>query len=290
MKSSRRWLLIIAVELVLVCVCFGIVGALAAGGWFYGQNAQSAQLPPTPTPQLSTPTRVPTWTPTATETPAPTYTLVVQPLPPGSTVVPLVVASRTPTTQPGAYDVVVPVPTAPRIVYPITFSGDLNVITYDVTGTTFSALSDSLNAQAIADPNETSGRYYAQTEWHLAAQWSYQPTDRGCEVENGSVTLAMTMTLPILSSTAGVPRDVQDRWMTFITNTITHEKGHVKLNLLDARNYQGKLGNFPPAADCTTIKQQLNDLFNNATGTIRRDNINYDAQTQHGETQGAVFP
>ena len=287
-NSSRGWLLLIAIELVLVCACFCILGVLVTTGWLGGLPLQSAQVPSAIAPQVTTSARLPNRTPPPTETPEPTYTRVIQPLPSNVTPVPLVVA-KTP-TRGALYDIVVPVPTAPRIVYPVTFNSNLNIETYNVSGTTLTELSNSLNAHAVADPNETSGRYYAQTQWYLSAQWSDQPTARGCEVENGAVTLTMTMTLPILPSTAGVPRSVQDRWTTFIGNTITHEKGHVKLNLQDARTYQGDLGNFPPAADCTTIKQRLNDLFNRATSSIRRDNINYDAQTRHGETQGAVFP
>jgi len=83
---------------------------------------------------------------------------------------------------------------------------------------------------------------------------------------------------------------VLNRWTTFANNTITHESGHVKLNLQGARDYQRDLGNFPPATDCTTIKPQLSDLFDRATKTINRAGIDYDTQTQHGAKQGAVFP
>ena len=98
------------------------------------------------------------------------------------------------------------------------------------------------------------------------------------------------MTLPALATNAGVPADVLNRWTTFISNTITHESGHVTRNYQGATNFRRDLGNALPAGDCPTLMPRLNDLFTRATGTIRQSNIDYDAETQHGAKQGAVFP
>jgi predicted secreted Zn-dependent protease len=290
-RSSRGWRLIIALELVAVCACCCVLGALVTtGGWRSAQNFQAAPAVPSLTTPGRAATRVPTWTPAATDTPAPTFTRVIPPPPPNLTVPPFTAATRAPTRSVSPYDIVVPTPTAPRMIYPISFESRLGVETYNVTGQTLGELSRSLDAQAMADPNDPSGRYYAQTQWYLASRWSYQPTARGCEVTSGSVTLTMTMTLPILAPAVGTAPDVLKHWTVFIDNTIEHETGHVKLNLQDARNFQRDLGNLPPAPDCATISWQLTDLFDRATNVIRRDNIDYDTKTRHGATQGAVFP
>lgn len=44
---------------------------------------------------------------------------------------------------------------------------------------------------------------------------------RGCQVESGSVTLAMTMTLPALTATAGMSPETLNRWNTFINKLNT---------------------------------------------------------------------
>lgn len=85
-------------------------------------------------------------------------------------------------------------------------------------------------------------------------------------------------------------QDVQNRWSAFTDNTITHESGHVKLDLDGAREYQRALGNYPPAADCGTLQSGLRDLFNSNFSAIDRANVDYDRQTQHGRKQGAIFP
>ncbi len=289
MKSTRGWLLLIVVELVAACACLGIIGVLVSTGDLTG-ILQSAQALPSST--LPAPSRTPTVTrpPTPTETPAPTYTRVIPPLPPDFTPPPLVVVSRTPTRAPVPYDVVVPTPTAPAMVYPIKLDSSLKVVTYAVTGKTVDDLSHSLDAQAMPDPNDPNGKFYARTEYSILAQWIPQPTTRGCEVESGMITLTMTMTLPALSPTAVVAPDVLNTWTTFISNTITHESGHVRLNYQGMSDFRRDLGNALPALDCTTLNSRLNDLWIRAKATIRQTNIDYDAQTQHGAKQRAEFP
>jgi predicted secreted Zn-dependent protease len=292
-KSTRSLALVILVELLALCVCLALLGVVIGAVGISGALPFDVAAAPSPSPDSSlesTATRQPTGTRLPTLTPAPTYTRVL-PLPPANTTfVPGPFRSATATVAPNFYNLVVPTPTAPILLYPITFASNLKVVTYAVTGQTQAALSRSLNDQALSDPNEVDGRYYARTDWFISAQWDYRPTARGCEVDIGSVTLAMTMTLPMLSSSTGVPPDLLNRWTTFISNTITHETGHVKLSEQGARAYQHDLGNFTPAADCMTIKPELSDLFTHASSAIRKSNVDYDAQTNHGETQGAVFP
>jgi predicted secreted Zn-dependent protease len=189
-----------------------------------------------------------------------------------------------------AYDVFVPTPGAPQVVYAIGFESDLAVETYSVRGTTLNALSASLDANALTDPHEDKSRYYARTDWHLGGNWYWKPTTRGCEVDHGVVTMQMTMTLPVMAEQTGVAATVQTRWNRFVENTVTHESGHVKIALQGARDYQRDLGNFQPAVDCGALKSKLSDLFDHAFSSIDETNVKYDAETKHGVTQGAVFP
>jgi predicted secreted Zn-dependent protease len=218
---------------------------------------------------------------------APLVTLNQSPVPQGArgTITPIAVVSN-----PGLYNIVVPTPSAPALIYPIQFDSNLSIVTYPVTGTTLVALSRSLDTNALPDPHEKNSRYYARTDWYLSGHWNWNPAGQGCEVDKGSVSIAMTMTLPLLSSTVDVPVDVISRWNTFVNNTVIHETGHVQLDLQGARDYQRKLGNFPPALDCDAIQSKLRTLFDDSFANIDRANTGYDSTTRHGRTQGAVFP
>jgi len=215
--------------------------------------------------------------------PAPTYTLVIQPgtpLPPLGVVVP---------TRANPYNIFVPTPTAQMLKYPVTFDARLNVVTYPVSGETTDAIAKSLDAKALVDAHDPLGRYYALTNWNLSSHWNFQPTAVGCEVEKAQVTLAVTMTLPSLAST-NVSPEVRQRWDAFIANAIAHETGHVNLAFDGARSYQHDISYLLPAMNCNIIQTRLNDLFKNDFDAIDQANVDYDTETKHGTTQGAVFP
>lgn len=273
--SRSAWILLIASEVIALCCCGALIVFVGIRGFPEAQPTEIALIQPTAT---TTPT------PRRTDTPAPTYTLVIQLR--GTSAATR--ASAAPLVN--LYNVVVPTPTAPKMIYPIQFVSAFALVTYTVSGKTISELSKSLEASALPDPHEAGTRYYANTKWYLSAHWSWKETPGGCGIGRSDVSIATTMTLPALATTNGVSADILNRWNSFIRNTQTHEEGHVRLAQQGARDYQRELGNFPPASDCTAIQFQLSKLFDREFAAIDQANVDYDTQTQHGLTQGAVFP
>jgi predicted secreted Zn-dependent protease len=287
MNARFSPLQVATIAILLLCFCceLGGIGIFAAS-LFLNDSSPVAFIEPSPNPTV---TRPATAQPTFTATPAPTYTRVVEPNP-GMNLPTIVIPLRTPTRVTNLYQVVVPTPTAPAMTYPIAFTSTFKVITYTVIGKTVNDISKSLEANAIADPHEPGSRYYALTRWQLAGNSSVTPSLRGCEVNSGDVSVTITMTLPALATTTGVPADALNRFNTFMEKTVLHESGHAELALQGARDYQRALGNFPPVSDCEGLKIQLNNLFRRSFDTMDAANSDYDAKTQHGVTQGAVFP
>lgn len=283
MKQFAGWQ-IAFLALLLVCVCCELTGLGIFAAYFAWNDSPVAVVAPTfaPTPRVAA-------LPTFTATPAPTNTRVVE-ANPGASLPTRALVTRTPTRVTNPYQVIVPTPTAPPMLYPITFNSDLKVETYDVTGKSVNEISKSLEANAIADPHEPGSRYYALTRWQLGGDWSVRPSGGGCQIVDGSVTLAITMTLPALASANSAPADVLKRYDTFIEKTILHESAHAEIALQGARDYQRALGNYSTASNCDALKTQLSDLFRRNFNSIDRANSDYDAKTKHGLTQGAVFP
>jgi predicted secreted Zn-dependent protease len=210
------------------------------------------------------------------------------------TVIGKISATRTPSVQVVAtpiaipYNVVVPTPTASAVKRSIGYATQFNLITYPVAGNSLKEISRSLDANALGDPHEASGKYYARTEWSIHADWEWMGSVRGCELDRGQVSAIITMTLPVL--TTPVTPDVRTRWDTFVANTIVHESQHVRLVYDGLRTYQRDLDNLPAATTCAALERQLSALHLKEFGMIDRASVDYDAQTKHGETQGAVFP
>ncbi len=286
--TQSRWIALIVGEVLALCCCIGLFGFVVLGST---------------SPSISTPTRIAQATATVprTATLLPTSTAERTSTP----VVPRGATNTTPprttpgtqtptraiTGAPGGYTIIIPTPTAPKIVYPVDFNSAFMVSTYAVTGKTKEELSRSLEASSQSDPHESGGgRFYARTDWLLSAHWLPRPTSSGCELEKGDVNITITMTLPVLATSFGVQADALNRWKTFIQNTQEHESGHVKLAEQGARDYQRDLGNIAPASNCDIMQTRLRDLFDKSFAAIDKANVNYDAQTQHGFTQGAVFP
>ena len=288
------------IAILFVCVCCELTGmGLFVASILSNDSSQIAEIAPSSTPIRPAPFP-PTFTPTSpvTKTPAPTYTRVVESnpgtnLPPGTAsqrTPTLAIPQRTPTSVANPYQFVIPTPTAAVMTYPIVFTSTFKVVTYNVTGKTVNEISRSLEANAIADPHEPGSHYYALTKWQLGGNWAIKPSPRGCEVSGGDVSLLITMTLPALATTTGVPADILKRFNTFMDKAVLHESGHAELALQGARDYQRALGNFAPVSDCEGLKAQLSNLFRRSFDTIDSTNTDYDGKTQHGLTQGAVFP
>ncbi len=281
----------IIVAVLALCCCAQVFGTLAIVGYVIGNPAPPDFVAIIPTETATAISTRPRIIPTAAPNLFPTNTRVIAPptaIPRGET--PTQRATNPASTAGGLYDIFIPTPTAPAMAYPVDFKSATTLATYTVTGNTLTAISDSLEKNAMPDPHEPGSRYYARTNWFIQGEWFWKPTARGCEMDRGTVSIAITITLPALKTTAGLAPDLLKRWNSFVSNTSVHEQGHARLALQGARDYQRNLGNFPPAANCDLLQNQLRDLYNRDFDAIDRVNVEYDKDTQHGLTQGAVFP
>ncbi len=255
MKTSSPWWTLSIVVLLPCCCLTWLVAIGMLGLWLMGEPVRFGAMNPTTTPSAT-------------------------PTPQDLAVVP---------TRINPNEITVPTPTGVALKYPVAYETRFAVTTYNVQGQSVKKIHQSLEANALSDPHEIGKRFYARTDWYLSAKWFYVPTARGCEVERAQVSIIVTMTLPALVTTNVAP-EVQARWNTFLNNTVQHEREHVKIAYDGARDYQKQLGNYPPAVNCTAIQSQLQDLFRQHYDLIDRTNVEYDRKTQHGITQGAVFP
>jgi predicted secreted Zn-dependent protease len=299
-RLSSLQIVILAALALCVCCLFGCIGIIVITS-LPNDSSMSTEIGPTIPIVFATYPPTYTTTPAVTKTPVATNTRVIDFVPvtnpsPSSnakgTVVPqpVLVPPRTPTVASNPYQVVIPTPTAPVMTYPIAFTSTFKIITYNVTGKNSTDISKSLQANAIADPHEPGSDYYAMTKWLVQSNWTVKTTARGCEVGGGDVSVAITITMPLLAPTTGVPADVVKQFNTFAQNTIVHESGHAERALQGGRELQRALGNFAPISDCTGMQSQLNNLFRRSVDAIDSSNTEYDASNQHGRTQGAVYP
>ncbi len=127
------------------------------------------------------------------------------------------------------------------------------------------------------------------TSYRLQWQYAYVAGDNGlCELYNVKVGIRIGEVLPALQTTqpsAGFAA----KWQTFAASLDTHERGHVALDEQYAAKLLSDLQAFP-ATDCASISGAIDTLTHAELAALAQANVDYDTQTNHGATQGALLP
>lgn len=164
---------------------------------------------------------------------------------------------------------------------PTAFAGvpAVRIVTYPVRGRDLAAIRASLDAAGPVDPNDGS-HVEAITHWRFAWQWPGTASD--CDLSAATVRFAATVTLPRLVGIAALPPDVQASWRRYRAALEAHESNHARY----AYRHRGEVLSAIRGATCSTaeaagqaVLQQLID-----------HDLAYDRATQHGASEGAVFP
>ncbi len=150
---------------------------------------------------------------------------------------------------------------------------------YEVRGADFDSVLGSM----------MSGRQFAgRTDWHLSYRYQPRAEAGACKADSVTTTLALSMTLPHWSPPPGVPGDLIGRWERFMSALRMHEDGHVQ----DARTLESTAKRALLAlssANCAGLDAAMHARFDQLLEQGRARDREYDEQTGHGKTQGAVF-
>jgi predicted secreted Zn-dependent protease len=150
---------------------------------------------------------------------------------------------------------------------------------YDITGTTATELRASINASG---PVDSSGQHNdALTMWNIDWTWPLNP-DSSCILSNATITTTITVTFPRWSPAPGASATLVQQWNTYQAALVTHESGHVSFVVATAPDVLAAI----KGATCATAEAAAQA----AVARIRQHDVDYDAETSHGATQGARFP
>jgi predicted secreted Zn-dependent protease len=242
----------------------------------------SAAATPGPVSTIAAPTLAPTATPVtittapATATPIPSPTLL-------QTATPTPRPANSPTAGPSAT-----VPLTSTIAPDQSLKVTVRSVYYQIDG----ANADQLRAQLDKlGPLDESGQHFAaKTDGNLSWTWSYSEGGGQCSLHDISAELEIIFTLPRWTPPAEAPADLVDKWNKFTAALQVHENGHKEINIKAASDFVANAKTLPAYPTCDELKQALNKAGQGVIDRTRQENIAYDNQTQHGRTQGAVFP
>ncbi len=136
----------------------------------------------------------------------------------------------------------------------------------------------------------TSVHYDGETTWYLNYAYDYQPDIYGqCYLTNVAVGLHVAFVYPSWQATQYTAAGVSSNWQNFLSKLDTHEQGHKSIAVQYANELYSGLQSFPHGS-CNTTPQSATSYDNNKIANLNQSEADYDTQTNHGISQGAVFP
>ncbi len=153
------------------------------------------------------------------------------------------------------------------------------IIYYDISGSTQNELRTQLDALGPIGYDGYKGD--STTRWSITWHWP-DDAEGACELSRTQISYEIKVVFPRWRSSEGVSLELKAKWTRYVAALAEHEKGHVDL----------VIDNIPKVKE--TIQNATCETANTAGETmldeIRKQEIDYDAATNHGATQGARFP
>jgi len=161
--------------------------------------------------------------------------------------------------------------------------------TYRIYGSTADELRDQIKHCAPGASDTALAEFTGETTYNLSWQYSVQVSGDSCRLVNAKVGLHLVTSLPDWPGSSTATAGLTGRWQAFMTGLITHEQGHAALDKIYGAKLVSDLNNLGTIA-CTALKNDAEAIVQADTTALNQANAQYDAQTDHGNSQGAVLP
>ncbi len=133
-------------------------------------------------------------------------------------------------------------------------------------------------------------KYDSVTSWKVKWDYAYNRDSQACFADSFKVSIEITFRLPKWVCKGKAPQSLVDKWDSYIKNLIAHENGHRDIALKAADELGRTIAELPPASTCADLDREVQALSRERIKRLDEDQKIYDADTNHGFTQGAVFP
>lgn len=158
---------------------------------------------------------------------------------------------------------------------------------YSVTGATLPEIRQSMRQNR---PWKERYDLDGMTDWKVTWQFSVMQTANGCRCSSFVTQTTITVTMPRWFAPTNAPDTVRQIWQKYAIALAQHEAGHAAIALAAASELQRRVQSLGDGRDCTSLKQQINNLGQQVMAEHRQRDKDYDASTRHGATQGASLP
>lgn len=154
---------------------------------------------------------------------------------------------------------------------------------YVATAVPDRSLQSILNA---ASPIHKDGKvYFGNTDWHVQwNMWWSEGAGGSCRITRAKARISATIVLPKLVNATVVQ---QNRFDTLAAALRVHELGHYAIGKKAAADIERGILAMAPMDTCAALKAAADELAVETLDQYRAVERQYDADTDHGRTQGA---
>jgi predicted secreted Zn-dependent protease len=159
---------------------------------------------------------------------------------------------------------------------------------YPVTGATAQNLRSEMTHLS---PVTQGGRHFdANTDWYVRWSYRYAKTGTSCSMSQVSTQVDVTFTLPKWQPNANAPRSLVTQWSHYSAALQQHEDGHKNHGIAAGQAVLSTLSTMPAYSSCQALEAAANHAARQVIQQYNQKDVEYDRETGHGSTQGAVFP
>lgn len=133
-------------------------------------------------------------------------------------------------------------------------------------------------------------RYDSVTSWYWTWDYGADHASQTCSTEDFSVTLEITIRYPKWVQDGEAPQSLVDKWNEYMNNLALHEEGHRDKVLDTVAEFSGAVAGLPHGLSCADRDQKVRTLSSEMMAQLNAAQQEYDTDTSHGVTQGALFP
>jgi len=165
---------------------------------------------------------------------------------------------------------------------------EINYDYYGIAGQTADELREQMNIYGAEGANGKT--YDADTGWNVKWRYRYRMIDEGCSIYAVETELYVDFRLPRWKNYSEGSSDLKHKWNVYMRSLRRHEDGHKEIGLSAAAEIEQSLIEMAPAATCDAMAEKANNSARRILAKYAEKEKAYDARTNFGETQGAVFP
>ena len=159
---------------------------------------------------------------------------------------------------------------------------------YEIAGTSAAELRESMNQRR---PVGADGRRHdGLTSWKVRWRFHTASSESGCAVTAFEVSLDVVTTLPKWTNEAEGHSSLVRRWHGFYTALQAHEDGHKAIATAAAGAIRDAGLQALRRPTCEEVARAVNHVAQRILDQYLQKNRRYNAETDHGRTQGARFP